>query len=316
MAMLASLLNGNTSAARLRVPLFQEIAALKDPLCLAVIWVGNNPASDAYIRNKCRVCAELGMHSRAFHFPQSATERELLSLIDTLNQDKTVDGILVQLPLPEHFNVDRIIEQIDPYKDVDGFHPYNLGRLAQNKALFRPCTSLGVLHLLNFYRISLAGQHIVIVGSSNIVGKPMAYEAVNAGATVTQCNKNTRDLFKKIKDADILISATGQANLIPSIAIKPAAVIIDIGFNRLKNGQLIGDVDFENARKVASWITPVPGGVGPMTVVCLCMNTLEARYAAQHRYTSARAPYNEPHKLDLKMLRCGRSYPSHPYITG
>ena len=278
MTMLASLLNGNTSAARLKVSLLQEISALDKPLTLAVVWVGHNPASNVYIRNKRRVCAELGIQSQPYHLDEDTTESELSDLIDKLNEDKNTDGILVQLPLPQHLNPNRILEKINFKKDVDGFHPYNLGRLAQNQAYLRPCTSLGVIKLLHFYQIPLRGQHVVIVGASNIVGKPMYYEALNAGATVTQCHRDTRNLDAHVKSADILISATGCPNLIQGQWIKPGAVVIDIGFNRLPNGQLVGDVEFENARKVASWITPVPGGVGPMTVVCLCMNTLQARY--------------------------------------
>lgn len=278
MSVFASLLNGKTSAARLKSSLYREIITLDKPLTLAVIWVGNNPASSSYIATKRRLCAELGIQSKAYHLPEDTAESALLELIQKLNVDAEIDGILVQLPLPQHMNTRRIIEHISPEKDVDGFHPYNLGRLAQNQPLLRPCTSLGVIKLLHFYQIPLKGRHVVIVGASNIVGKPMAYECLNAGATVTQCHRETRHLSDHVKSADILIAAAGQPNLIQATWLKQGAVVIDIGFTRLPNGKLVGDVEFENAKKVASWITPVPGGVGPMTVVCLCMNTLQARY--------------------------------------
>jgi methylenetetrahydrofolate dehydrogenase (NADP+)/methenyltetrahydrofolate cyclohydrolase len=229
---------------------------------------------------------------KAFHLPENVTESHLLKVIDQLNQDQSVDAILVQLPLPQHLNTRRIIEQILPEKDVDGFHPYNLGKLAQNQPLLRPCTSLGVMKLLHFYQLPLVGMHAVIVGASNIVGKPMAYECLNAGATITQCHRETRNLAKHIQAADIVISAVGEANLIQAQWLKPGAIVVDIGFNRLPSGQLAGDVEFENARKIASWITPVPGGVGPMTVVCLCMNTLQARYL-QTRNKYAASKMNE-----------------------
>lgn len=283
MTVLASLLNGNTSAARLKVSLLKEIEALDTPLTLAVVWVGDDPASAVYIRNKRRVCAELGIRSKAFHLPENITESKVIALIEQLNKDKSIDGIILQLPLPQHLNGPYIIEHIRSEKDVDGFTPYNLGRLAQNQPLLRPCTPLGVIKLLHFYQIPLRGQDVVIVGASNIVGKPMYFEALNAGATVTQCHRETRNLDAQIKRADIVIAAAGSPGLIQGQWLKPGAVVVDIGINRLPNGKLVGDVEFENARKVASWITPVPGGVGPMTVVCLCMNTLQARYI-QTRY--------------------------------
>lgn len=243
---------------------------------LAVVKVGDDPASEVYVRNKRRACEEVGILSVAHDLSDSTSEGALLALVDDLNRDASVDGILVQLPLPAQIQQTAVIEKIDPAKDVDGFHPYNVGRLAQRIPVMRPCTPYGVIRLLERVGAPFKGQHAVVVGASNIVGRPMSLELLLMGATTTVCHRFTAGLDAYVRQADILVVAVGKPGLIPGEWIKPGAIVIDVGMNRLDNGHLVGDVQFEAARERAGWITPVPGGVGPMTVAMLMHNTLEA----------------------------------------
>lgn len=243
---------------------------------LAVILVGDDPASAVYVRNKRRACATVGFKSFAFDLPASTGEDELLALIDQLNADPAIDGILVQSPLPVHINEQRLVDRIDPRKDVDGFHPMNLGRLALRRLGMRPCTSKGVMTLLGHTDQPVRGRHAVIVGASNHVGRPLALELLIAGCTTTCCHKFTQDLPGFVGRADILVVAAGKPGLVKGAWIKPGAVVIDVGINRLASGKLVGDVEFDAAAERAAWITPVPGGVGPMTVATLIENTLQA----------------------------------------
>ena len=243
---------------------------------LAVVRVGDDPASAVYVRNKRRACEEVGIRSLAYDLPATVGEAALLALIDELNRDERVDGILVQLPLPEQIGKTAVIERIDPLKDVDGFHPYNIGRLAQRIPLMRPCTPFGVIRLLESIAASFKGQNAVVVGASNIVGRPMALELLLTGATAIVCHRFTQDLREHVSRADILIVAAGKPGLIPGSWIRPGSIVIDVGMNRLADGHLVGDVEFAAARERAAWITPVPGGVGPMTVAMLMHNTLTA----------------------------------------
>jgi methylenetetrahydrofolate dehydrogenase (NADP+)/methenyltetrahydrofolate cyclohydrolase len=243
---------------------------------LAVVLVGDDPASQVYVRNKRAACEECGLVSVSHDLPHSATQTELLSLIERLNADDAIDGVLVQVPLPDHIDERVVIEAIAPDKDVDGFHPYNVGRLALRNPLMRPCTPYGVIRMLERCGIPAKGQHAVVVGASNLVGRPMALELLLAGATVTVCHRFTEDLRTHIERADLLVVAVGKPGLIPGEWVKPGAVVVDVGINRMPNGKLCGDVQFEAALERASWITPVPGGVGPMTVAILMKNTLES----------------------------------------
>jgi methylenetetrahydrofolate dehydrogenase (NADP+)/methenyltetrahydrofolate cyclohydrolase len=229
-----------------------------------------------YVRNKRAACEECGFVSVSHDLPHSATQTELLSLIERLNADDAIDGILVQVPLPDHIDERAVIEAIAPAKDVDGFHPYNVGRLALRNPLMRPCTPYGVIRLLDRCGINPKGMHSVVVGASNLVGRPMALELLLAGATVTVCHRFTQDLRAHVESAELLIVAVGKPGLIPGEWIKPGAVVVDVGINRMPDGKLCGDVQFDVARERASWITPVPGGVGPMTVAILMKNTLES----------------------------------------
>lgn len=242
---------------------------------LAVILVGEDPASQVYVASKRKSCAEIGIQSKSYDLPETTSEAELLSLIDELNVDNGIDGILVQLPLPKHIDSTKVIERIAPNKDVDGFHPYNVGRLCQRIPTLRACTPYGVMKLLETTGIDLYGQHAVIVGASNIVGRPMALELLLAGCTVTVTHRFTKDLEYHIRQADILVVAVGKPQFIPGEWIKEGAVVIDVGINRL-DGKLVGDVEYDVALQKASYITPVPGGVGPMTVAMLMSNTLSA----------------------------------------
>lgn len=244
--------------------------------CLAVVLVGEDPASAVYVRNKKRACETIGFESRSYELPIQTSESELLALIDEMNADKGVDGILVQLPLPKHINGQLVLERIVPHKDVDGFHPYNVGRLAVKMPLMRPCTPKGVMTLLEAYQIDVAGKKAVVVGASNIVGRPQALELLLARATVTVCHSATQNLAQEVAAADIVVVGVGQPNFVKGEWIKPGAIVIDVGINRLENGQLCGDVAFANARERAAMITPVPGGVGPMTIASLMENTLQA----------------------------------------
>jgi methylenetetrahydrofolate dehydrogenase (NADP+)/methenyltetrahydrofolate cyclohydrolase len=248
---------------------------------LAVVMVGDNPASAVYVRNKRAACAECGIESVAVDLPHSTSEIELLTHIERLNADERIDGILVQLPLPDHIRQAEIVERIDPRKDVDGFHPYNVGRLAERNPLIRPCTPYGVVRMLDHVGVSVQGLHCVIVGASNIVGRPMSLEFLLMGATTTVTHRFTHDLERHVRQADVLVAAVGKPGLIHGEWIKPGAVVVDVGINRREDGSLCGDVDYAVAATRASWITPVPGGVGPMTVAMLMKNTLEASLRRQ-----------------------------------
>lgn len=244
--------------------------------CLAVVLVGEDPASAVYVRNKKRACETTGFESRSYELPADTAEDELLALIDEMNADEGIDGILVQLPLPKHINSQMVLERIVPHKDVDGFHPYNIGRLVVKMPLMRPCTPKGVMTLLEAYGIDVVGKKAVIVGASNIVGRPQALEMLLARATVTICHSATQNLAAEVAAADIVVVGVGKPDFIKGEWIKPGAVVIDVGINRLANGQLCGDVEFAVARERAAMITPVPGGVGPMTIATLMENTLHA----------------------------------------
>jgi methylenetetrahydrofolate dehydrogenase (NADP+)/methenyltetrahydrofolate cyclohydrolase len=246
------------------------------PPGLAVIIVGDNPASSIYDRNKRTACKEAGIKSYDHDLPKNISEKELIELIQALNTNPNIHGILVQLPLPDHINETKIIESIEPIKDVDGFHPYTIGRLMQRIPVLRPCTSIGVITMLDSIGVNPMGKHAVIVGASNLVGRPLALELLLKGATTTVCHKFTKDLESFVNQADILAVAVGKAGIIPGHWVKNGAVVFDIGINRDKNGKVTGDVDFEVAKEKASWISPVPGGVGPMTVAMLLKNTLIA----------------------------------------
>ncbi|MFC3122150.1 bifunctional methylenetetrahydrofolate dehydrogenase/methenyltetrahydrofolate cyclohydrolase FolD [Agaribacter flavus] len=243
---------------------------------LAVILVGANPASQVYVANKTKACEEVGFVSKEYKLPSETTQSALIQLVDELNADTEIDGILLQLPLPAGLDADPILERIHPHKDVDGFHPYNIGRLAQRMPALRPCTPKGIMTMIESTKKPIKGMHAVIVGASNIVGRPMGLELLLAGCTVTTCHKFTRDLSALVSQADLLVVAVGKPNFIPGEWIKPGAIVIDVGINRMDDGSLTGDVDFEVAKERAGWITPVPGGVGPMTVASLIENTLEA----------------------------------------
>jgi methylenetetrahydrofolate dehydrogenase (NADP+)/methenyltetrahydrofolate cyclohydrolase len=278
--MTARLIDGKSIASELRSALRQRIAdrqrAGHRPPGLAVILVGEDPASKIYVRNKRMACNEVGIMSRDYDLPVTTGEAGILALIDQLNADPEIDGILVQLPLPPHVSEIAVIERIDPIKDVDGFHPYTVGRLSQRIPVLRPATPYGVMTLLRHIGVPVKGEHAVIVGASNHVGRPLALELLLAGATITVCHRFTKDLKRHIGEADILAVAVGKAGLIPGNWIKPGAVVLDIGISRLADGKLAGDVVFEEARQRAGWITPVPGGVGPMTIAMLLENTLTA----------------------------------------
>ncbi|MBA2654631.1 MAG: bifunctional methylenetetrahydrofolate dehydrogenase/methenyltetrahydrofolate cyclohydrolase FolD [Gammaproteobacteria bacterium] len=243
---------------------------------LAVIIVGDDPASQIYVNNKHIACKKAGFHSLAYELPENVGQDEVEELINQLNQDETIDGIIVQTPLPKHLNCARIIDKISYTKDVDGFHPYNVGRLAIRRPLLRPCTPFGIIRLLQHYAIELTGLNAVIVGASNIVGRPMALELLLKKATVTICHRYTKDLAAKVSSADLLVVAIGKRDVILSEWLKQGVIVVDVGINRQDDGKIKGDIEFESAAEKASWITPVPGGVGPMTVTMLLENTLKA----------------------------------------
>ena len=243
---------------------------------LAVVLVGEDPASQVYVGSKRRACEEVGFVSKSFDLSASTSEEALLTLIDELNADEGIDGILVQLPLPAGIDTTHVLERIHPEKDVDGFHPYNVGRLAQRIPKLRSCTPKGIITLLDRYNINLRGMHAVVVGASNIVGRPMTLELLLAGCTTTTCHRFTKDLESHVRQADVVVVAVGKPNFIPGNWIKEGAVVVDVGINRLESGKLVGDVDYKNAKENASFITPVPGGVGPMTVASLIENTMLA----------------------------------------
>jgi methylenetetrahydrofolate dehydrogenase (NADP+)/methenyltetrahydrofolate cyclohydrolase len=276
----AQILDGRQIAADIRLDLTQRVAARvaagKRAPGLAVIQVGNDPASSVYVRNKRKACEEIGIHSEAFDLPASTDQNELLALVARLNDDPAIDGILVQLPLPTGLDADAILDHIRPDKDVDGFHPDNLGRLAQKRPVLRPCTPAGVMTLLERTGIALEGKEAVVVGASNIVGRPMALELLAARCTVTVCHSKTRDLEAHVRRAEVLVVGVGRPHFIPGEWIQQDAIVIDVGINRLDSGALVGDVETEVAAQHAAWITPVPGGVGPMTIATLMQNTLYA----------------------------------------
>ncbi|XXQ69207.1 bifunctional methylenetetrahydrofolate dehydrogenase/methenyltetrahydrofolate cyclohydrolase FolD [Neisseriaceae bacterium B1] len=278
--MSAQLINGKAVSEKIQAQIIEQVAARvaqgQRAPGLAVVLVGDNPASAVYVRNKNVACEKVGFKSFSYVLPASTTEAELLQLIDDLNANAEVDGILVQLPLPQHIDTQQVIERIVPDKDVDGFHPYNVGRLAVRKPLLRPCTPKGVMTLLEEYQLNVKGKKVVIVGASNIVGRPQSLEMMLHGATVTVCHRFTQDLAKEVSEGDIVVVAVGKPGLVKGEWIKEGAIVIDIGINRLDNGKLVGDVDFEVAQQRAAWITPVPGGVGPMTIATLLQNTLQA----------------------------------------
>ncbi|PSF05367.1 bifunctional methylenetetrahydrofolate dehydrogenase/methenyltetrahydrofolate cyclohydrolase FolD [Marinobacter fuscus] len=278
--MSATLINGKDIAARVRQQVAAGVEARKQQGLrvpgLAVVLVGQDPASQVYVGNKRKACEEAGILSLSYDLPEDTSQEALEALVDELNENRTVDGILVQLPLPSHLDADPILIKIRPDKDVDGFHPYNIGRLMQRKPALRPCTPAGVITLLDSIDTPYKGQHAVIVGASNIVGRPMSMELLLKGATVTVCHRFTDNLEKFVGEADILIAAVGRPGIIRGEWIKPGATVIDVGINRLDDGKLYGDVDFAAASARASYITPVPGGVGPMTIATLLENTLYA----------------------------------------
>ena len=281
----AQVLDGKAVAAEVRAQIKAAVdarlAAGERPPGLSVVLVGANSASQVYVRNKRAACAEVGFHSVLHELPASTSQAELLALIDALNADPVIDGILVQLPLPEQIDAEAVIERILPTKDVDGFHPYNVGRLSLRMPVLRPCTPKGVMTLLARTGQPLEGLDAVVIGQSNIVGRPMALELLAARCTITVCHSRTKALADKARGADVLVVATGRARMVPGDWIKPGALVVDVGMNRDENGKLCGDVDFEAARQRAGWITPVPGGVGPMTIASLLENTLQA--AELHR---------------------------------
>ncbi|MBF22594.1 bifunctional methylenetetrahydrofolate dehydrogenase/methenyltetrahydrofolate cyclohydrolase FolD [Neopusillimonas maritima] len=277
--MTARIIDGKALAASIREEVAQQVATLKTQGVtpgLAVVLVGDDPASHVYVRNKAAACEKAGLHSEIIRLDKDISQAQLLSVVHKLNDDPRIHGILVQLPLPPHLNSHIVIEAISAAKDVDGFHISNAGLLMTGKPLFRPCTPYGVMKMLEAENVSPWGAEAVIVGASNIVGKPMAMLLLAAGATVTLCNSKTRDLAAQTRRADILVVATGKPGMVNGDMIKPGATVIDVGINRLPDGRLVGDVEFESAKEVAGAITPVPGGVGPMTIAMLLVNTLEA----------------------------------------
>ena len=278
--MTAKIIDGKAIAQRVtdevRADVATYVAAGHAPPGLAVVLVGENAASQVYVRNKRKTTETVGMRSLAHDLPATATESELLALIDRLNADPAVNAILVQLPLPKQIDAERVIERIDPKKDVDGFHPYNIGRLVLKMPVLRPCTPWGCMRLLKETGCDLVGMHAVVIGQSNIVGRPMALELLMARCTVTICHSATRDLPGLVRLADIVVAGVGKPKFVPGAWLKPGAIVLDVGINRMEDGKLCGDVDFESARHVAGWITPVPGGVGPMTIATLLANTLQA----------------------------------------
>jgi len=274
-----TIIDGKKLSQKIREEIKVEVEKLKEDGItpgLAVILVGNDPASQTYVKMKKNASAEVGIYSVVHEFPETISEKELLSTIDMINENPNIHGLLIQLPLPKHIDTTKILERVSPSKDVDGFHPYNMGRLVEGLDSFVPCTPLGVMEMFKEYKIDLYGKDVCVVGASNIVGKPMWALLVNEMATVDICHIATKDLAAHTKRADIVIVGVGKPNLITADMVKDGVIVIDIGINRLPNGKLVGDVDFENVSKKASFITPVPGGVGPMTIAMLLKNTLKA----------------------------------------
>ena len=277
---MAVIIDGNKIAQEIRHEVRKQALALKEKTGivpgLAVILVGEDPASQVYVGRKAKACAEVGFLSREYKLSADTSEAKLLNIISELNGDQTIHGILVQLPLPQHIHTDKIIAAIDPQKDVDGFHPYNMGELVAGNPLYVPCTPRGIMELIRYTGIELTGKEAVVVGRSNIVGKPIALLLLAQHATVTICHSRTKDLPAVTRRADVLIAAVGKAEMIKAGMVKEGAVVIDVGMNRLENGKLTGDVAFDEVAARTSYITPVPGGVGPMTIAMLMKNTLEA----------------------------------------
>ena len=277
---MARIIDGKKHAAEIKEEVRREVEEItksgRPAPGLAVVLVGSDPASQVYVRNKRKSCGETGINSFEHDLPESATQEEVLALIQKLNRDPKVHGILVQLPLPKHINPDPVIEAIAPEKDVDGFHPLNVGRLMDNRAVLKPCTPAGIMELLRRNGVDPKGKNAVVLGRSNIVGKPIALLLLHAHATVTVCHSRTENLAAVARSGDILIAAIGKANFVTGEMVKEGAVVIDVGINRLEDGSLAGDVNFRQAEKRAGLITPVPGGVGPMTIAMLLKNTLEA----------------------------------------
>ncbi|WP_343631295.1 bifunctional methylenetetrahydrofolate dehydrogenase/methenyltetrahydrofolate cyclohydrolase FolD [Roseateles sp.] len=283
--MTAQLIDGNALSKQLRAEVAARAAALTAKGVkpgLAVVLVGDNPASQVYVRNKVKACEDAGLHSVLEKYEGTMTEAELLARVDALNNDPSIHGILVQLPLPKHIDAHKVIEAIAPEKDVDGFHVASAGALMVGQDGFKPCTPYGCMKMLEFIGYETQGKHAVVIGRSNIVGKPMAMLLLQANATVTVCHSATPDLAHFTRQADIVVAAVGKRNVLTADMVKPGAVVLDVGMNRTDEGKLCGDVDFDGVKEVAGWITPVPGGVGPMTITMLLVNTMESaeRFAA------------------------------------
>lgn len=282
---MAEMIDGKKVAEHLRKEVREEVKKLKEESGivpgLAAVLVGNNPASQIYVRNKRKACEEVGIYSEEHNLPQEATEGDLLPLVEKLNRDEKIHGILVQLPLPQQINEAKILKAVSPLKDIDGFHPENMGLLVEGNPRFIPCTPYGIIKLLDYYGIEIQGKEAIVVGRSNIVGKPVSLLLLNRHATVTICHSRTRALPEVTRRADILIAAIGRARFITGDMVKEGAVVIDVGINRLPDGKLSGDADFERVREKASYITPVPGGVGPMTIGMLLWNTFSSAKNSQ-----------------------------------
>ena len=276
---MAIIIDGKELAKKIRANLKIECEELKNKQInpkLAVIMVGDDPASKVYVRNKSKACEEVGVEYKEYLLSSTTTQKKLIELIEKLNQDKTINGILLQSPIPANLDINEAFRTISPQKDVDGFHPVNVGKLVLNQDTFVSCTPYGIMKMFEEYNIDLTGKNVVILGRSNIVGKPLMHCCLNKNATVTVCHSKTQNLAQKAKEADILISAIGKAQFVTADMVKENAVVIDVGINRLENGKITGDVDFENVKEKASYITPVPGGVGPMTIAMLMNNVIKA----------------------------------------
>lgn len=276
---MAIIIDGKELAKKIRANLKIECEELKNKQInpkLAVIMVGDDPASKVYVRNKSKVCEDVGIEYKEYLLSSTTTQKELIELIEKLNQDKTINGILLQSPIPANLDINEAFRTISPQKDVDGFNPLNVGKLVLNQDAFVSCTPYGIMKMFEEYNIDLTGKNVVILGRSNIVGKPLMHCCLNKNATVTVCHSKTQNLAQKAKEADILISAIGKAQFVTADMVKENAVVIDVGINRLENGKITGDVDFENVKEKASYITPVPGGVGPMTIAMLMNNVIKA----------------------------------------